>query len=368
MHRWFSSILPLTQPTPTPPPSHGDHSDLTHCPLYGEIIRAEAELTALDEDIAAEQNVPAATLSGVEPEQTHPPVPEVAEDLGLTLSSPISLGRVLDAGTGPHSASFLHSLWSRQMVQIGVTLYPVAVSSVVGVTGTRWMEAETLAAGKKKGGVSSGIPVVRGDWADPTSLRLIEPADTVIADYLLGALDGVSPFFQAGLFPALRRVTRRRLHVIGLQPVHLTKARDSRARLIQRLYDTRDACILLGGKRPYREIPETRAVQLLGDAGFAVRRVRRIPSAYGHSYLIRQVKVGRDFLSDCPSEAARAGLGETLDELEVQIRAERWDGFTFGFDYVIAADPIPGWKGSGEEGEKVEEEGEEKEEGDVEEK
>ena len=42
--------------------------------------------------------------------------------------------------------------------------------------------------------------------------------DTVLADYLLGAVEGFAPYWQGQLFGRLRPLVAKRLYVIGLQP------------------------------------------------------------------------------------------------------------------------------------------------------
>jgi len=85
-------------------------------------------------------------------------------------------GRVLDAGAGPHSTSWVAGLDHRGWV---------------GVTADRHMETRIR---DRLGLVRSSTgALVRGDWSDP-ALLLGQAFDTVLADYLLGAMDGCAPY------------------------------------------------------------------------------------------------------------------------------------------------------------------------------
>ena len=59
--------------------------------------------------------------------------------------------------------------------------------------------------------------IVLGNWVDPNLLK-DETYDTVMADYLLGAIEGFAPYFQPYLFKRLRPLTGKRLYVKGLEP------------------------------------------------------------------------------------------------------------------------------------------------------
>src|SRR5690606_8319512 len=56
-----------------------------------------------------------------------------------------------------------------------------------------------------------------GNWMDP-QLLAGEVYDTVLADYLLGAVEGFAPYWQDRLFARLRPLVGGRLHLVGLEP------------------------------------------------------------------------------------------------------------------------------------------------------
>ena len=78
--------------------------------------------------------------------------------------------------------------------------------------------------------------------------------DIVIADYLLGAIDGFAPYFQVNYLEDLKRHIKDKMYIIGLEPY--PDVTDSKGgQLILELSRLRDACILLAKHRPYREYP-----------------------------------------------------------------------------------------------------------------
>src|SRR3982751_1667463 len=80
-------------------------------------------------------------------------------------------GSVLDAGTGRHSLSFVKSL---------------PTSRWTAVTARPAPALETERAQDR---------IVVGNWTD-TALLDGESFDTVLVDYVVGALDGFAPYFQ----------------------------------------------------------------------------------------------------------------------------------------------------------------------------
>ena len=94
-------------------------------------------------------------------------------------------GAMLDAGTGPASLRWLRSL---------------PCSRWTAVTASKQM-AKKLADSSEDGSALDGLVV--GNWLDP-QLLAGETFDTVIADYLLGAIEGFAPYWQHQLFDRLR--------------------------------------------------------------------------------------------------------------------------------------------------------------------
>jgi len=74
-----------------------------------------------------------------------------------------------------------------------------------------------------------------------------EKFDTILADYLVGAIDGFSPYFQDQIFPCLATKLNSggRIYVVGLNPIPDKVEGD--ADIFCRVTKLRDACILLAG-------------------------------------------------------------------------------------------------------------------------
>jgi hypothetical protein len=74
----------------------------------------------------------------------------------------------------------------------------------------------------------------------------------VVADYLVGAIDGFAPYTQDMIWRRLAKHMRAeaRMYVIGMQPI--PDFADSPGDLVVDVTRIRDACILLAGHRCYR--------------------------------------------------------------------------------------------------------------------
>ena len=69
-------------------------------------------------------------------------------------------------------------------------------------------------------GVDDRGDVIIGNWVDEDLLDG-KKYDTILADYLVGAIDGFSPFFQERIFERISShlAPGGRLYVVGLQPI-----------------------------------------------------------------------------------------------------------------------------------------------------
>lgn len=231
-------------------------------------------------------------------------------------------GRVLDAGTGRHSLAWISSLSTTQWT---------------AVTGEE--DRSKRLEHEFRSRMRSNDRVVFGNWLDPAFLHN-DVYDVVIADYLLGALDGFAPYFQDRLFPRLRSHVRTRIYVIGLQPYELFPDSNG-GRIVREIARLRDACILLAGDRCYREYPLDWSIRHLEGAGFTVEEVQRFPIRYGDTFVREQLDVCERKLPRIADAALVSGLGERIDN----VRRRALDlcrlegGIRFGEDYVIAARP-----------------------------
>ncbi|GMI35385.1 hypothetical protein TeGR_g1426 [Tetraparma gracilis] len=165
-------------------------------------------------------------------------------------SSP-SFGSFLDSGTGNHSLKWLLSL-ERSGCLAG---WDAVTADRQMQAGTRRTLAE-LAPG-------SGGRILIGNWAAEATAAtpadaIIKNAngyllpdhryDTILADYLIGAMDGFSPYYQDLILPRLAEHLEPggRIYVVGMQPV--PDEAPGRANVVCDVRKVRDACILLAGE------------------------------------------------------------------------------------------------------------------------
>jgi hypothetical protein len=93
-----------------------------------------------------------------------------------------------------------------------------------------------------------------GNWMDEKFCQTLGQYDTILADYLIGAVDGFSPYEQDTI---IRKLTNHllpngRLYFIGMSPIPDEK--NPPGNIISEIRRARDSCILLAGHRPYRYV------------------------------------------------------------------------------------------------------------------
>jgi len=186
--------------------------------------------------------------------------------------------------------------------------------------------------------ISTGA-LVRGDWSDP-ALLLGQVFDTVLADYLLGALDGFAPYFQDQLFGRLHRHVGTRLYVVGVTPILGHEGTEQEAWL-QRMVRLRDACILLAGRRCYREFPQAWVHRQLDASGFRIADAWALPIVYREAFVNRQLDVATRKLVLVRDQALVQGLTGRIEALREEGLAlvGKLDGLRCGADYVVVAEP-----------------------------
>ena len=184
--------------------------------------------------------------------------------------------------------------------------------------------------------------IVLGNWVDPNLLKG-ETFDTVLADYLLGAVEGFAPYYQPYLFKRLRPLTRKMLYVKGLEPyVPTMPPKDKAGRILWEIGRFRDACVLHGNDIPYREYPAGWVVDNLRMNGFEVLSVKHFDIRYKKIFVNAQIDVCAAILAKLTDRALAQSLkarGEALraEALEV-INSE--GALRSGRNYVIAAKPV----------------------------
>lgn len=221
---------------------------------------------------------------------------------------------VLDAGTGAHSLRWLTTLGA----------------AVTGVT------ADEPTAARLRTEFPD-VELVTGDWQDDGLLRG-RRYDVVVADYLLGAIDGFAPYYQDEVFSRLRPHVAGRLYAIGLEPWP-ARDDDPDAQAFIDLCSTRDAAFLLAGTRPYREFPESWVARTLQHSGFAVIDRMRLPIRHSARTIDREHGNAVRYARRAERDVAGA-LIRRADALRERLLARvRTRPLLFGNDWVIAAEP-----------------------------
>lgn len=240
------------------------------------------------------------------------------------LQGDIPWGRFLDAGTGVNS-----SLWSTGLATgawTGVTAAAGHADQVRASIGPRFRSQDRL---------------LLGNWTDETLLAG-EVHDTVLADYLIGAVEGFAPYFQQLLLRRLRPLTGRRLYVVGLDPYVVGPAETDEARMVREIGRLRDAVLMLADETPYREYPAEWALNALASAGFRVLSARRFPNRYKAKWVNGQLDMALRRLPRIGDRGLVESLALTIERARQEglaLCAER-NGLRCGADYVVECEPI----------------------------
>ena len=237
-------------------------------------------------------------------------------------------GRMLDAGTGVNSVKWMLGLDCEDWL---------------GITADRRMKDNVVKEAKLEADESDRIVV--GNWMEESFCSTLGMFDTIVADYLFGAVDGFSPHTQDLVMKKLKQHLKPggALYIIGMYPIpdHASGPAD----IIAEIRRVRDSCILLAGHRPYRELPSEWVIRHLIKEGFEVRKTRNFNILHSKDSAVRQIRVARSKLDLMENGAVRGGMQLYLDDLEARVEEimEESDtkSLTLSHDYVIAAD-LPG--------------------------
>jgi hypothetical protein len=232
-------------------------------------------------------------------------------------------GAVLDAGTGQSSMRWLLGLDTERWT---------------AVTGSQAMAEKTRREIGDRAREHDRLVV--GNWLDP-GLLAGERYDTVVADYLLGAIEGFAPYWQDQLFTRLRPLVGGRLYVVGLEPYVHGVPDEPEAFLINRIGRVRDACLLLAGDQPYREYPLDWTLRQLQLAGFRVVDAERIPIRYGPRFVHSQLDMCTQAMSKLEDRALAVALLADIEALRrpALALAGQQGGLRHGHDYIVVAEP-----------------------------
>lgn len=231
-------------------------------------------------------------------------------------------GHVLDAGTGRTSLRWICELPTDSW------------TAVTGDAGRARTLKQAYAAQ-----IRPHDKLVVGNWTDP-SLLYGETYDVVLADYLLGALEGHAPYYQDRLFDRLRPLVRQRLYCVGLAPYAETAPHPWGAAILD-IVRLRDACILLSGGRTYREYPATWVTRNLERAGLVVEDVHSRPIRYRARFVNEQLNNAVRCLPKIADQALAAQLKDSIAALREQALGlyEAGSAQPFGEDWVVYARP-----------------------------
>lgn len=297
-------------------------------------------------------------------------------------------GSVLDAGTGLHSLRWIATLRDDRFGMADYT----AVTADETMQRNVQLEADEL-------GISQDGQVVVGNWFDehvPLDKELLmlrqqqqRPDDgqstlfdVIIVDYLIGAMDGFSPYKQDLMIPKLAKLLNDggRMYIVGLQPIpdSVPAGGNRDANIICKVRQVRDACILLAGHRCYREYPIDWIIRQvrnynnqikknlfddddydddMGDDNYKsdggendrvngnesssklrVIGTSRFPILYKHATILKQINVARSKFRYFPNPELATAMAATLDDLEKQSfeATARCGRIQLGFDYVVS--------------------------------
>jgi len=312
-------------------------------------------------------------------------------------------GKVLDAGTGVHSLRWIATLGGLGRTRNNRTTSHKGLTDFVAVTADETMR-HTVQHEMDALGLNHLGKIVIGNWfpaasnnnnsnnnnnnnhnnshdagtTDEAALRSIDYDetgqrqlyDTIIADYLIGAMDGFSPYKQDMMLDLLaqRLQPGGRLYIVGLEPIpdsYGTPPNSPQA-IISDVRRIRDACILLAGDRCYREYPVEWIERQLhskqaqpsppahtndstnNNHSSNTPRLhwlasKQFPILYSHRTIVKQIEVARKKLPQIPSKALARELSNTLRELELRSYAateqiSKTTRIQCGFDYVVSAE------------------------------
>ncbi len=229
-------------------------------------------------------------------------------------------GAVLDAGTGSHSLRWISKLKTTRWA--AVTGDPQMASTVKLAVGSVMRPTDRI---------------LTGNWTD-NALLAGERFDVVIADYLLGAVEGFAPYFQSSLFARLKPLVGDRLYIVGLEP-YPEKTDSPWGQIVLEVARLRNACISLSGHRSYREYPLSWTLRQLKLDGFTVTASKTFGIRYGHEIVARQLAVGEQYLPSVTDRALATALRAACDHLKDRSRqlVAAQGTTTFGENYVVCA-------------------------------
>ncbi|MEM1145606.1 MAG: class I SAM-dependent methyltransferase [Pseudomonadota bacterium] len=242
-----------------------------------------------------------------------------------TLHGDAPWGHVLDAGTGAHSLTWVQSLPTDRWT---------------AVTAQRLFVEEARSALPSTPRKQDRI--VFGNWANG-ELLVGETFDTIILDYLIGAVDAFAPYFQESLMSLLASRLTGSLYVIGLEPYVPLVEQDEVGQFIGDLGRMRDACQLLARDRPYREFPSTWVQAQLLRAGLRVSGAKYFPIRYGRKFLENQLSICANRVDTFADPELARAMSNRIFAMREQGNAliDQHGSLRYGKNYVLRATRVP---------------------------
>lgn len=232
-------------------------------------------------------------------------------------------GRVLDAGTGQASCSWLSRLPCPAWVAL--TCEPA--------------RAEGL---RQRISLRPQDQILVGDWRDPELLRG-QRFEVVVADYLLGACERYAPHFQEQLLERLCEHSSHWLYIIGQEPPE-GEPENEVDDWFQRVASWRDGLQLLSGRRPHRELPEGWVLQRMQGKSHRLMWSAHFTNTYDHDYLERELGAMGHNLEGWSDRGLAQVMRRQVHQLRRQGQAllEAHGGsLSWGRDYLLAFSAEP---------------------------
>eukprot|EP01033_Poteriospumella_lacustris_P000166 gene166-110_t len=111
--------------------------------------------------------------------------------------------------------------------------------------------------------------------------------------------------------------------------------------IISEIRRARDACILLGGHRPYREFPVSWMKRHVEGAGMVVTNSSNFTIMHTEDSALRQIRVAKSKLDLMRDEHLRRGMETYLLDLERRLKVvvkEAGGRIPMSFDYVMSVE------------------------------
>ncbi len=232
-------------------------------------------------------------------------------------------GHVLDAGTGAKSLAWIAGLPSERWTA-------VTAQESMADSARQALTSPPRAADR----------IIIGNWADEELLPG-ERFDTVLLDYLIGAVDAFAPYFQEALMHQLAARTKGSFYIIGLEPYVPVVADEEVGEFVGDLGRLRDACQLLARDRPYREYPAQWVVAQLQRVGMTVTHTKYFRIRYRKQFLAGQLDICESRVQRFADPSLAAALLDHIAQVRRRGEAliDQHDGLPYGRDYVIRAVP-----------------------------